>query len=99
MALPLVFGSDILELAEFFDRCRVKRHAVTYESVTAISNAEADERCCRGRFVATTRVGAMARDRPRRTVADPIPDRRTSTIPQPRAQHRRSSHHLASAHR
>ena len=32
MALPLVFGSDILELAEFFDRCRVKRHAVTYES-------------------------------------------------------------------
>ena len=43
MALPLVFGSDILELAEFFDRCRVKRHAVTYESVTAISNAEADD--------------------------------------------------------
>lgn len=43
MALPLIFGSDILELAEFFDRCRVKRHAVTYESVTAISNAEADD--------------------------------------------------------
>ena len=43
MALPLVFGLDILELAEFFDRCRVKRHAVTYESVSAISNAEADD--------------------------------------------------------
>ncbi len=43
MALPLIFGSDILELAEFFNRCRVKRHAVTYESVTAISNAEADD--------------------------------------------------------
>ena len=42
-ALPLVFGSDMLELAEFFERCRVKRHALTYESVTAISHAEADD--------------------------------------------------------
>ncbi len=42
MALPPVFEPDILELAEFFDRCRVKRHA-TYESVTAISNAKTDD--------------------------------------------------------
>jgi hypothetical protein len=30
MALPLVFGSDIHELAEFFDRCRVKRQAFQF---------------------------------------------------------------------
>jgi hypothetical protein len=43
MALPLAFGSEVLELAEFLDRCRVKRHAVTYESAAAISNAEVDD--------------------------------------------------------
>jgi hypothetical protein len=40
MARSLVFEPDIFELAEFFDRCRVKRRGVTYESVAAISNAE-----------------------------------------------------------
>ncbi len=40
MALSLVFEPDIFELAEFFDRCRVKRRGVTYVSVAAISNAE-----------------------------------------------------------
>ena len=42
-ALPLVLGPDVAELAQFLDTCRSKRHEVTYESATAVSEAEADE--------------------------------------------------------
>ncbi|MGH7546313.1 MAG: hypothetical protein ACREKI_09040, partial [Gemmatimonadota bacterium] len=42
-ALTLLMGSDVRELAQFLDRCRTKRHEVTYESVSAVSHAEAGE--------------------------------------------------------
>lgn len=40
-ALPLVLGPEARELAEFFDRCRTKRHDVTYESISAVTESEA----------------------------------------------------------
>jgi uncharacterized protein (UPF0332 family) len=42
-ALPLLLGPDIRELAGFLDACRTKRHDVTYESLTALSQEEAQE--------------------------------------------------------
>ncbi len=42
-ALPLVLGPDTSELADFLDRCRTRRHDVTYESLTAVSDDEAEE--------------------------------------------------------
>ena len=42
-ALPLVLGSEARELGEFLDGCRSKRHDVTYESLTAITDSEAAE--------------------------------------------------------
>ncbi len=42
-ALPLVLGADAQELADFLDRCRAKRNDVTYETTSAVSDAEADE--------------------------------------------------------
>lgn len=42
-ALPLILGPEAAELAGFLDHCRTKRHDVTYESLSAVSAAEADE--------------------------------------------------------
>ena len=42
-ALPFILGPAAQELTEFLDRCRTKRHDVTYESLSSISNPEADE--------------------------------------------------------
>jgi HEPN domain-containing protein len=42
-ALPLVLGPKVRELAEFLDHCRTKRHDVTYESLSAVTNNEAEE--------------------------------------------------------
>ena len=42
-ALPLVLGPGAREQSQFLDRCRVKRHEVTYEFVDSVSNAEVDE--------------------------------------------------------
>ena len=41
-ALPLVLGSEATEVSDFLDRCRAKRHDVTYESLSAVSESEAD---------------------------------------------------------
>lgn len=43
VSLPVVIGGELSEMTEFLDHCRVKRNDVTYESVGAISTAEADE--------------------------------------------------------
>jgi hypothetical protein len=42
-ALPLALGPEVQELATFLDRCRVKRSAVAYESLRAISPGEVEE--------------------------------------------------------
>ena len=42
-ALPLLLGADAQELADFLDSCRTKRHDVTYESVSTVTEAEAAE--------------------------------------------------------
>jgi len=42
-ALPLLLGADAQELADFLDSCRTKRHEVTYESVSAVTESEAGE--------------------------------------------------------
>ena len=42
-ALRVIIGHDVLELADFLDQCRTKRHDVTYESLSAVSGEEADE--------------------------------------------------------
>ncbi len=42
-ALPLVIGDDAEEIATFLDRCRVKRHDVTYEALDHVSMAEAEQ--------------------------------------------------------
>ena len=42
-ALPLVIGDDAEEIATFLDRCRVKRHDVTYEALDHVSRPEAEE--------------------------------------------------------
>ena len=40
-ALPLILGSEVRELADFLDQCRAKRHDVTYEALSAVSDREA----------------------------------------------------------
>lgn len=42
-ALPLVLGSEARELGEFLDGCRGKRHDVTYESLSTVTDSEAAE--------------------------------------------------------
>ena len=42
-ALPLVLGPEASALADLLDRCRAKRHDVTYEATSAVSAGEADE--------------------------------------------------------
>ncbi len=42
-ALPLILGPEVQELADFLDRCRTRRHDVTYESLTAVTDEEAQE--------------------------------------------------------
>lgn len=42
-ALPLVLGPELQELADFLDRCRTRRHDVTYESLSAVTDEEAEE--------------------------------------------------------
>lgn len=42
-ALPLLLGPGAQELADFLDSCRTKRHDVTYESLSAVTEAEAAE--------------------------------------------------------
>ncbi|MBI4513537.1 MAG: hypothetical protein HY702_05445 [Gemmatimonadetes bacterium] len=59
-ALPLVLGPEARELAEFLDRCRTKRHEVTYDSVRAVSQGEADELMKAVREL-QSRVGAWLR--------------------------------------
>lgn len=42
-ALALVIGPDARDLSDFLDRCRTKRHDVTYESLSAVTASEAAE--------------------------------------------------------
>lgn len=42
-ALPLVLGDGVSELADYLNRCRVKRSEVTYDSVYVVSLTEAEE--------------------------------------------------------
>jgi hypothetical protein len=42
-ALPLLLGGEVQELADFLDSCRARRHEVTYEAVTVVTDAEAAE--------------------------------------------------------
>jgi hypothetical protein len=42
-AIPFVLGAKTGELSDFLDRCRSKRHDVTYESVSAVTEDEAGE--------------------------------------------------------
>jgi hypothetical protein len=42
-ALPLLLGGEAEELAAFLDRCRTRRHDVTYESVSSVSADEVTE--------------------------------------------------------
>ena len=42
-ALPLMLGPDVRELTNFLDQCRTKRHDVTYEALSAVSDREAQE--------------------------------------------------------
>jgi hypothetical protein len=48
------------ELVEFLDRCRTRRHEVTYESVSTVSEGEADELVKAVREL-QSRVGAWLR--------------------------------------
>jgi hypothetical protein len=41
--LPLILGPEAQEVAEFLDHCRARRHDVTYESLSSVSEAEATE--------------------------------------------------------
>jgi hypothetical protein len=42
-ALPLIVNAELLELSTYLNQCRLKRHAITYESATILSQEEADE--------------------------------------------------------
>ncbi len=42
-ALPLILGPGAEELSAFLDGCRAKRHDVTYETLSAVTDEEADE--------------------------------------------------------
>ena len=42
-ALPLVLGPALQELTDFLDRCRTRRHDVTYESLSAVTDEEAED--------------------------------------------------------
>ncbi len=42
-ALPLILGAGAAELSAFLDGCRAKRHDVTYETPSAVTDEEADE--------------------------------------------------------
>jgi hypothetical protein len=42
-ALPLVLGADAREIARFLDSCRTRRHEVTYEALSAVTESEAAE--------------------------------------------------------
>ncbi len=42
-ALPLVIGAEAREIARFLDSCRTKRHEVTYEALSGLSESEAAE--------------------------------------------------------
>ncbi|MEP7326305.1 MAG: SAV_6107 family HEPN domain-containing protein [Gemmatimonadota bacterium] len=42
-ALKEVLGGQAADLADYLDRCRGKRHDITYEGVRNVSAAEADE--------------------------------------------------------
>ena len=42
-ALPLVIGVEAQEIARFLDTCRAKRHEVTYEALSGVTEAEAAE--------------------------------------------------------
>jgi HEPN domain-containing protein len=59
-ALPLLLGPEVRELAEFLDRCRTRRHEVTYELVSTVSQGEADELVNAVREL-QSRVGAWLR--------------------------------------
>ena len=41
-ALPLLLGAEAQELSDFLDRCRTQRHEVTYESLSAVTESEAE---------------------------------------------------------
>jgi uncharacterized protein (UPF0332 family) len=42
-ALPLILGPEAQEVAEFLDHCRARRHDLTYESLSSVSETEAIE--------------------------------------------------------
>jgi len=42
-AVPLVVGQELEELTTYLNKCRSKRHEVTYDSVTTVSQEEATE--------------------------------------------------------
>lgn len=42
-AMSLILGNGVSDLTRFLDTCRTKRHEVTYESASPISESEADE--------------------------------------------------------
>jgi len=42
-ALPLILGDEIKEISDYLDRCRVKRGEITYESISVVSQKEAEE--------------------------------------------------------
>jgi len=42
-ALPLALGVEAQEIARFLDSCRIKRHEVTYEALSGVTEAEAAE--------------------------------------------------------
>jgi uncharacterized protein (UPF0332 family) len=42
-ALPFMLGVEAQEMARFLDSCRTKRHEVTYEALSAVTESEAAE--------------------------------------------------------
>ena len=42
-SLPMTLGEDETELARYLDKCRVKRHELTYEKVMKVSLNESEE--------------------------------------------------------
>jgi uncharacterized protein (UPF0332 family) len=56
-ALPLILGPSVEEATDFFDRCRVRRHEITYEALDNVSASEAD-----AIIAATERLERLVRD-------------------------------------
>lgn len=61
-AFSLLLGNDVQNLADFLGSCRSKRHEVTYEALSGVTDAEADE-LIEAVTELDTRVRAWLRDR------------------------------------